>query len=116
MPLPKTLEEKQAEQSRLAKAYRAYRRRKWAEAVAEDTRLLDLRRDIAAMQSPKAILDYLRGSWVMQAAPDARLYALRIVNAHADKMVRASGGSVLDDPVPPAVNLFIAARELLAVR
>jgi len=116
MPLPKTLEDKQAEQSRLAKAYYAAKRKAWALAVFDEPRLLDVQRDIRAMRSPAAILAYLRGSWVMEASPEVRLYVLRIVNAHADKMIRAAGGEALNDPMPPAVNLFIAARELLGVR
>lgn len=117
MPSPhKTLQDKQDEQGRLAKAYRARKKAEWIEAVANEPRLIELQRDIRAMRSPGGILAYLRGSWVLAASSDVRLYALRIVNAHADKMVRAAGGEALDDPLPPARNLFIAVRELLGVR
>lgn len=116
MPSPKTLEEKQAEKGRLAKQHRANKRAAWAAMCESEPRILELQKDVRAMRSPAEILAYLRASWIMEASPDARLYALRIVNAHADKMVRQSGGEALSDPLPPTRNLFIAVRELLRVR
>lgn len=81
-----------------------------------EPRILAFQKDVRKMESPKAILEYVSRSWVMQADADTRLCALRIINKHADNMALKQGGPRLDDPIPPARNLFIAARELLAVR
>lgn len=105
-------EAKQAEKSRLASHYRREKKAQWRAICEQEPRILELQRDITAMRSPAEILGYLRSSWVMESPADMRFYALRIVNAHAEKM----SGRVLDDPIPPAENLFIAARKLLAVR
>lgn len=106
------LRAKQAEQSRLTAQYRRNRKAEWEKFCESEPRILELQKDIHAIRSPAEILAYLRQSWVMEASTDARFYALRIINAHAEKM----SGRVLDDPIPPAENLFIAARRLLAVR
>lgn len=116
MPSPKTLEEKQAEQGRLAKAYRANKRRLWAEFCEREPRILRFQNDVRSMKDPAAILDYLSRSWVRQAPMEARYYALRIIDKHAVRMARQKGGAELDDPLPPKRNLYIAAREMLAVR
>jgi len=52
MPSPKTLEEKQAEQGRLAKAYRANKRRLWAEFCEREPRILRFQKDVRAMKDP----------------------------------------------------------------
>lgn len=116
MSKPRTLEEKQLEQSRLAKHYKANKRAAWAAFCISEPRILTFQKNVKAMRNPADILSYVRDSWVMQASPDARLYALRIINKHANRMALQAGGETLSDPMPPKKNLFIAARELLAVR
>lgn len=116
MPSPKTLQEKQDEKGRLAKHYRFNKRVKWDAFCADEPRILTLQRDIRRMDSPSAILEYLRASWVLEASTDARIYTLRIIDKHANKKALQAGGEALSDPMPPARNLYIAARELLRIR
>ena len=105
-------EAQQAEKNRLMTRYRQNKRAQWQALCEAEPRILEFQRDISAMDSPAAILAYLRASWVMQAPAEVRYYALRIINAHAEK----KSGRVLDDPLPPTESLFFAAQRLLAVR
>jgi hypothetical protein len=114
--MAQTLQDKQEEKGRLAKHYRALRRSDWEAFCQQEPRIIQFGKDVRARKTSADVLAYVRGSWVVSAPQDARIYALRIVNAHADKMARAAGGEALNDPLPPKRNLFIAVRELLGVR
>ena len=116
MPSPRTLQDKQDEKDRLAKAYRAYKRRQWAGLIEKEPRLIEFQKTLKKADNPADILRRLSQSWIMAAPNDVRYAALRLIDAHANKMVRQLGGEALSDPMPPAKNLFIAARELLRVR
>lgn len=112
----KTLDEKQAEKQRLAKAYLARKRQQWAELVAQEPRITGFKKAIRRERDPAALLVALADSWVRSAPADVRYAALRIIDAHATRMVLRGGGQGLDDPIPPARNVFLTAREMLAVR
>ena len=115
MPSPKTLQEKQDEKGRLAKQYLANKRAQWKAFCALEPRILVFQRDVRRMESPSAILAYVRASWVMDAPAEARVYALRIIDKHANRMALAAGGQILSDPLPPKRNLYMVAKELLRV-
>ena len=111
-----TLQEKQAEKQRLAKAYLARKRSEWAALYAREPRLAGFKKAMRRETDPAHALVMLADSWVRFADADVRLAALRIIDAQANRMARFKGGAALDDPIPPARNVFLAAREMLAVR
>ncbi len=116
MTAPRTLEEKQAEKSRLWRAYRAAKKQQWAELCAKEPRMAVFRKAVRRMRTGAELLVWLADHWVRCAEQDVRHAALQQINRHADRMARAEGRAVLDDPLPPATNVFLAAREMLAVR
>jgi hypothetical protein len=114
--MKRSLEEKQAEKERLGKAYMARKRQQWAELVAKEPRIASFKKAVRREQDPAALLVALADSWVRSAPADTRYAALRIIDAHAVRMALRAGRQGLDDPIPPARNVFLTAREMLAVR
>ena len=111
-----TKQEKQDEKSRLAARYRKTRREQWELAVAQEPRLEAFQHSIKSMENPREILQAIGSSWIMEAPVGVRYWALRLVDAHANAKAKKEGRQILDDPMPPRQNLYIAARELLGVR
>jgi hypothetical protein len=111
-----TLQDKQAEKQRLVKAYLTRKRQEWAALYAREPRLAILKKQVRREQDPAQLLCALADSWVRFADADIRLAALRIIDAQANRMARQQGGQALDDPIPPSRNVFLAAKEILAVR
>ena len=116
MSAPRTLADKQDEKSRLLRAFRAARRAQWAELCEQEPRLVGIRSALRAIEDPRAVLTRLADSWVRSAPADVKIAVLREINRHAERMARREGRPILDDPIPPAVNVFHASRELLGVR
>jgi hypothetical protein len=111
-----TLDEKQAEKQRLAKAYTFYKRAEWQALCEQEPRLLTLRKAIRASRDPERLYAMLADSWVRFAPAPVGYAVLRLVDRQADKIRREQGGEGLSDPIPPARNLFIAVREMLKLR
>lgn len=111
-----TLQEKQAEKQRLAKAYLSRKRAEWAALYQREPRLASFKKAVRRETDPARALLMLADSWVRFADADVRLAALRLIDAQANRMARQQGREALSDPIPPARNLFLAAREMLAVR
>lgn len=116
MSAPRTLEEKQAEKDRLAKAYRAYQRERWAELCEQEPRFPAIKKALRQIREPSALLLRLADSWVRRAPMEHRRAILRLIDQHANRECRFAGRPILDDPVPPGRNVFLVAREMLAVR
>lgn len=116
MSAPKTLQAKQDEKQRLAKAYRASQRAKWRDLCEAEPRLPAYRKALRRTQSPSAILAHLADSPLRRATPDVRYAVLRLIDRHCWRMLRRTGHLPLDDPMPPQTSVFFVAREMLAVR
>lgn len=114
--IKQTLDEKQAEKSRLMVKFKAAQRAKWAELSAEEPRLPAFKKALRKMDDPKTILVRLSESWLRTAPLAHRYAALRLIDKHSAKMARQEGREPLNDPLPPGTNLYLTARELLAVR
>lgn len=114
--MKRSLQDKQDEKSRLLRAFRASRRAQWVELCEAEPRLNGIRSALRRFDDPRALLTRLQVSWVRTAPADVRLAVLREINRHAERQARREGRAILDDPIPPAVNVFHAARELLGVR
>ena len=116
MSAPKTLDDKLAEKQRLAKAYKVQERQKWAQLCEQEPRIVPLRKAIRRIECPETLLLKLADSWVRFAPLEVRYAALRLIDRQANKIKVRNGGRELDDPLPPARNLYFAARDMLAVR
>ena len=116
MTAPKTLQAKQEEKQRLAKHYLWRKRLQWAALYEREPRLAVFKKAVRREQNPARLLCALADSWVRFADAETRYAALRIIDAQANRMARQQGGEALSDPLPPARNVFLAAREMLAVR
>jgi hypothetical protein len=113
---PRNLEEKQDEKARLAKAYRFAQRAKWRELCEQEPRLPIYRKALRKQADPVALLLNLSDSPLRFAPLPVRYAVLRLIDQHAWKMARRFGMAPLDDPLPPSTNVFLTAREMLAVR
>lgn len=111
-----TLQDKQEAKQRLAKAYLARKRADWVALFQREPRLSGFKKAVRRERDPARLLVTLADSWVRQADTETKFAALRIIDAHANRMARFAGGEALSDPLPPARNVFLAAREMLAVR
>ncbi len=116
MSAPKTLQAKQDEKQRLAKAYRASQREQWRELCEQEPRLPGFRRSIRRMQSPAQVLTALAESPLRRGAPSVRYAVLRLIDRHCWRQLRRQGQAPLDDPLPPQTNVFFVAREMLELR
>jgi hypothetical protein len=114
--MKQTLEQKQAEKQRLSRAYRARKRQEWADLFRQEPRLSAFKKAVRRQRSGAGLLILTADSWVRQAPTEVRFAALRIIDAQANRLARQQGWQALDDPIPPARNPFLIAREMLAVR
>lgn len=114
--LKPTLREKQDSKSRWLRNYRASHRALWAEMVAREPRLLNFRRFVRQCETPAQLLVGLADSWVRTADKDIRHAALRQIDRQANRHARWAGRPVLDDPLPPATNVFLTAKQMLSVQ
>lgn len=114
--IPRTLEEKQDERARLAKKYRAHRRERWNDLIAEEPRLVAFKSSLRRMRDAREVIHRLADSWIRRAPPHVRLAGLQLIEQHSQRERRYRGLAPLDDPLPPRRNVFLVARELLAVR
>lgn len=111
-----TLQEKRDEKSRLLRAYRATHRQLWSELCEREPRMMGFRRFVRGAATPADLLVGLADSWVRSADSEVRYAALRQIDRQANRMARFSGRAALDDPLPPALNVYLASRQMLGVR
>lgn len=116
MSAPRTLEEKQDEKGRLWKRYRVEKRAEWNALCEREPRLAAFRSALRRCYNSKPILLWLADSWLRRADADIRHAALRLIDRHAWRQAQFQGREALDDPLPPATNLFFLSRQLLEVR
>lgn len=114
--IPQTLEAKQAEKQRLSAAWRAAKRKEWRELCEVEPRLPLFRKDLRRTQSPSQVLLTLADHPLRRGPLPVRYAVLRLIDRHSWRMLRRQGCAPLDDPLPPQSNVFLAAREMLAVR
>lgn len=110
------LQDKQDEKGRLWKAYRLKKREQWRELCTAEPRMIGFRKALRRSREPRQFIARLADSWLRDAPADVRFAALSLIDAHGDRMARLQGGAGLDDPLPPALNVFLASRDLLGVR
>jgi hypothetical protein len=112
---PSALDLKMAEKQRLNKMYRAWRRDHNRAVLASEPRLVGFMRYLKTITPETAdeLLEAIRGSWLVAAVLDVRIYALRMIDARANRINRMLGNDALNDPLPPATTVYFMARDLL---
>lgn len=107
--MKRSLEDKQAEKSRLYRSYRAWKREQLADHALREPRLAQLATTIRRAPSAGRLVMSIADSWIRNADPDVRALALSMVARRCAK----AGGRDLDDPLPPATSAFFLVRDLL---
>lgn len=113
---PSALEKKQAEKQRLSKAYRIDRRKRNAEIMAREPRLLGFIRYLKTIGPDDGVdlIEQVRISWLVQSVEEVRTFALRMIDARCNKIARVCfGRQELDDPMPPEKNVYMFCRDLI---
>lgn len=109
------LDKKMAEKQRLTRAYKLWQRKVREDTLLEEPRLRDFMRYLRTVQPEQAdeLLEQVRGSWLMDASQAVRIFALRLIARHSDRLNRRAGNEALDDPMPPETSVYFEAREML---
>lgn len=107
------LELKMREKQRLTRAYKASLSRDRRQAFEDEPRLRDFMRWLRRQDEPVELVTGISESWLPQAARNVRLFALRLIDRHCDRLNRQMGNEALDDPLPPETNVFFQCRDIL---
>lgn len=110
-----TLEDKQQEKARLMSKFKAHRRSEFVALCEKEPRLPAFKKEIRGA-SAHSIAQLVCTSWVRTAAPDIQYAVLRLIDKEASRQARFQGAEPLDDPLPPARNLYLFSREIFALR
>ena len=112
---PSALDLKLAEKQRLNKMYRVWRRDHNRAVLAAEPRLVGFMRYLKTVQAEHAddLIEALRDSWLVRSVIDVRMYALRMIDARANRINRSLGREALNDPLPPETSVYFEARALL---
>jgi hypothetical protein len=111
-------DQKMEEKERLSRRYRATKRAEAKRILGSEPRLPRFIRYLRTITAETAgeLVEAVRDSWLLQCDPDVRLFALRMVDARANKINRSFGIGALDDPLPPETSVFFLVKGVLGVR
>lgn len=111
-------DQKMEEKERLSRRYRAAKRADAKRVLASEPRLPRFLRYLRTVTAETAgeLVEAVRTSWLLECDSDVRLFALRMVDARANKINRQFGIGALDDPLPPETSVFFRVKEVLGVR
>ncbi len=109
------LDKKMLEKQRLSKAYRAWVRSHRTEVLSAEPRLRDFLRYLRTVKADQGdeLIEQITTSWLPASPQPVRLFALQLVDRHANKLVRQMGGEALNDPMPPEPTVYFRARDVL---
>lgn len=112
---PSALDLKMAERQRVSKAYRIWQRDQRAAALASEPRLKDFLRYLRKVRPEDGdeLVEAVATSWLPSSPQDARIFALRLIARHCDRLNRQMGNEALDDPLPPETSVYFEARSIL---
>lgn len=113
MPSLKTLQEKSDEKSRLMKQYRLTQKRNWEEDKVKYPGIEDFAKKVRKVTQPQDMLVLARTPWILEGPKELRRLALQIISKRCDQIILANGGQILDDPLPPKRNVYMACRDIL---
>lgn len=109
------LDKKMAERQRLTRAYKLWQRKVREETLVQEPRLRDFMRYLRTVKPEEGddLLEQVRGSWLPASSQAVRIFALRLIASHCDRLNRRAGNEALDDPMPPETSVYLEAREIL---
>lgn len=112
---PSALEKKMLERQRLNKSYRLSVSKERLETLQVEPRLMDFLRYLRTVKPDDGdeLIDQIRSSWLPKSVQPVRIFALRLVARHCDRLNRQVGREALDDPIPPETSVYFEARTLL---
>lgn len=113
---PSALEQKMEEKQRLTKLYKAWQREVRTATLALEPRLRAFHRYLRTVKPEQGdeLLEQIRISpWLTKADQSVRIFALRLIDRHANRLARQIGREPLDDPMPPETSVYFEARALL---
>ena len=107
---------KMASNDRLLRGFKVWRVRWWRMTLKQSNpEIIKLLRYLRTMPPlmEQDFIDWLpKTDWLMRSPPDVRLLVLRSISRRQDRQ----RGFDLDDPMPPADDMFFKAKTILGVR
>lgn len=112
---PSALDLKMAERQRLSKGYRIIQRRERETTLAHEPRLRDFLRYLRTVKPEQSddLIQAIKESWLPKSVQAVRIFALRLIARHCDRLNRQAGREALDDPIPPETSVYFEAKALL---
>lgn len=103
------------EKQRLSRAYRRWKTTEARATLASEPRLRDFNRYLRSVKPEQAdeLIEAIEASWLPECNQSVRIYALRMISRHCDRLNQRMGNDVLDDPLPPETSTYFRARALL---
>lgn len=108
-------EERMEEKQRLSARYRKWKTSEARATLASEPRLRAFNRYLRKIepQDGDELIEAIAESWLPESRQDVRIYALRMVDRHCNRLNLRLGHEILDDPLPPETNVYFRARALL---
>jgi len=112
---PSEFEKKLLEKQRLTARYRKWKTSEARATLASEPRLRAFNRYLRSVKPGQGdeLIEAIAESWLPGAPQDVRIYALRMVDRHCNRLNLRLGNEVLDDPLPPETTVYFEARDLL---
>lgn len=112
---PSELEKKLLEKQRLSARYRKWKTQEARATLASEPRLRDFNRYLrtVAPQDGDELIEAVADSWLLECDQSVRVYALRMIDRHCNRLNLRLGNEPLDDPLPPETTVYFRARALL---
>lgn len=109
------LELKMEERQRLTARYRKWKTAEARATLASEPRLRAFNRYLRSVKPGQGdeLIDAIAESWLPASPQDVRVYALRMIDRHCNRLNLRLGNEVLDDPMPPETSVYFMARALL---
>lgn len=110
------LETRMREKQRLSKSYMRWRRQATKELLASEPRLSTFLRYLRTVtaETGHELLEALAAcEWLLDAPETVRIFALRMIDARANKINQSLGNDILDDPIPPHTSIYFQAKAIL---
>lgn len=103
------------EKQRLSARYRKWKTSEARATLASEPRLRDFNRYLRRVQPQDAgeLIEAVATSWLPASPQDVRIYALRMIDRHCNRLNLRMGNEILDDPMPPETSVYFLAREIL---
>lgn len=112
---PSAFDLRMEEKQRLSARYRKWKTGEARATLTSEPRLRAFNRYLRSVTPGEAneLIDAIAESWLPASPQDVRVYALRMIDRHCNRLNQRLGNEVLDDPMPPETSVYFQARDLL---